>query len=124
MNCFSPVQSDPRSSVGRATVMTLLLDECTEFEVLDVEGALRAPLRPELRRHVEALLNSGERRILVNLARLTDIDAAGVGELARAYNTTSAMGGVLQVAHARGHVRRLLDVAGILRRLGASIGDC
>ena len=35
--------------------MTLLLEECTEFVVLDVEGILRAPGRRELRRNVEAL---------------------------------------------------------------------
>ena len=124
MDSLAQAQSYPGSAVRRATVMTLLLEECTEFVVLDVEGTLRAPVRRELRRNVEALLNRGERRILVNLARLTDIDAAGVGELLRAYHTTRAMGGVLQLAHARGHVRHLLDVTGIMARLGASVGDC
>lgn len=124
MDSFAQAQSYAGSAVRRATVMTLLLEECTEFVVLDVEGTLRAPVRRELRRNVEALLNRGERRILVNLARLTDIDAAGVGELLHAYHTTRAMGGVLQLAHPRGHVRHLLDVTGILARLGASVGDC
>ena len=124
MDSFAQAQSYPGSAVRRATVMTLLFEECTEFVVLDVEGTLRAPVRRELRRNVEALLNRGERRILVNLAQLTDIDAAGVGELLRAYHTTRAMGGVLQLAHARGYVRRILDVTGILARLGASVGDC
>lgn len=124
MNSLSPAQSNPGSSVGRATAMTLLRNKCTEFVVLDVEGSLRAPVRLELRRNVQALLNRGERRILMNLARVTDIDAAGIGELVRVHNKTSAMGGVLQLAHARGYVRHLLDVAGILDLLGASIGDC
>jgi anti-anti-sigma factor len=89
------------------------------FSVVDVDGDLRAPVNPELRQRVDALLARGERRIVLNLARLSDIDAAGIGELIRARDAAMAAGGVLHIAHANGPVHRLLDIAGVLWLLGA-----
>jgi anti-anti-sigma factor len=90
------------------------LKACTRFSVLELEGTLRAPLNGELRQQVEVLLGRNERRILVNLARLSAIDAAGVGALVDAYVIASRAGGVLRVSEASWRVRRLLDVAGVL----------
>lgn len=70
--------------------------------VLELEGALRAPIDGGLREQVAALLERGERRIIVSVKRLSDIDAAGLGELIHVANTTMAAGGVLQIADAGG----------------------
>ena len=94
-----------------------LLKTCTRFTVLELEGAFRVPLISDLRRQVEALLGRNERRILVNLARVSAIDAAGVGALVDAYSIASRAGGLLQVAGASRRVRRLLDIAGVLNVL-------
>jgi hypothetical protein len=40
--------------------------------------------------NVYSLLLDGERRILLDLGRLSDLDAGGVGELVHAFNTTNA----------------------------------
>jgi anti-anti-sigma factor len=87
---------------------------CTRFSVLELEGTLQAPLNGELRQQVEVLLGRNERRILVSLARLSAIDAAGVGALVDAYVIASRNGGVLRVSEASRRVRQLLDVAGVL----------
>jgi anti-anti-sigma factor len=50
---------------------------------------------------------------VLDLARLADIDAAGIGELMRAFQMTNAAGGVLQIARANRRVRHLLQVAGV-----------
>jgi RNA polymerase sigma-B factor len=84
------------------------------FRVLDLEGAFRVPLSGDLRQQVQALLGRQERRILVNLARVPAVDAAGVGALVDAYAITSRAGGILQVTGASRRVCRLLDVAGVL----------
>jgi anti-anti-sigma factor len=86
----------------------------TRFSVLELEGALKVPLNGELRQQVECLLARHERRILVNLARLSVIDAAGVGALVDACVMASQAGGVLRVTGASRRVRQLLDVAGVL----------
>ena len=83
--------------------------------ILEVEGTLRVPLSSGLSERVHALVLDGERSILLDLGQLSDIDAGGVGELVRAFNTTNTAGGVLSIAHASSRVRHLLDVAGVLR---------
>src|SRR5262245_9265832 len=95
----------------------IALEECIPFTVLDLEGALRAPTGVELRTRVDALLRDGQKWIVLNLARLMEIDAAGIGELIRAYNTTNAAGGTLQIERATGRVRQLLSVVGVSRIL-------
>ena len=94
--------------------MTGLFKMCTRFWVLELEGAFRVPMNGDFRQRVEALLGRHERRILVNLSRVSAIDAAGVGALVDAYGIASRAGGVLHVTGASRRVRRLLDVAGVL----------
>ena len=97
--------------------MTGLFTMCTQFRVLELEGAFRVPLSGDLLQQVEVALGRHERRILVNLARVSAIDAAGVGALVDAYGITSRAGGILQVTGVGRRVRRLLDVAGVLEFL-------
>ena len=88
--------------------------------VVDIDGPLRAPLDSSLRDRVAALLLRGERRIRLDVAGLTDIDAAGVGELVHMLNMTTSVGGVLQVVHASRRVGELLHAAGLSRVLATN----
>jgi anti-anti-sigma factor len=97
------------------------LETSAHASILQVQSSLRAPATARLRREIEALLDRGERRIELDLSRLTDIDAAGVGELVRAFTTTSAAGGEMRISHAQRRVRRLLDIAGVLNVLSEAI---
>jgi anti-anti-sigma factor len=63
---------------------------------------------------MRGLLRRGERDIVLDLARVSSIDAAGVGELVRAYNLAAAMDGLLRVAHVTKRVREMLERAGLL----------
>jgi len=99
--------------------MTRHLEQRPNPSILRVEGSLRAPMHNELARRVETLLDRGERRLVLDLARLSEIDAAGVGELVEAFNRTSAAGGVLRIAHASRRVRTLLDLTGVSKLLTA-----
>jgi len=91
-----------------------------QLTTLEVEGALRHPVSRELRHQVAALVGLGERQILVDLTRLSDIDAAGVGELVRAFNITRNAGGVLQIANANRRVRQILQASGLSRVMNVS----
>jgi anti-sigma B factor antagonist len=111
----------PRPKIGRARnrepFMTSTLQPCTPFSILQLEGGLRTPIGPELSRSIRRLLARGERRILLDLAQVSDVDAAGVGELVRAFNTINAAGGILRITRARRRIRQLLRVAGVFRLL-------
>jgi anti-sigma B factor antagonist len=88
------------------------------LSVLHLEGALRAPVSWDLRRRVEDLLARGRRRILLDLADVTHLDAAGLGELVRLYMLAAAVDGELWIRNATGRAIRLLDLAGLLEILG------
>lgn len=81
--------------------------------IVHVEGPLRVPVSRALRREVRALLRRGERAIVVDLAEVSRIDAAGVGELIRAFNMTAAVDGALRIANASAWVRQILGLTGL-----------
>jgi anti-anti-sigma factor len=66
-----------------------------------------------LRVWVRAALRQGRRRLVVDLARVSRIDAAGVGELVRAYNMALASDGVLRVQNSSSWVQRILELVGL-----------
>jgi anti-anti-sigma factor len=85
----------------------------TRCHIITVDGALRVPCESLVVPRVLAALRSGARRVRLDLSRLTSIDAAGVGELIAAFNATKAAGGMLDITHAGGRVRRVLEVTGV-----------
>jgi anti-anti-sigma factor len=93
-------------------IATLCL--CVPVSIIELEGTLRAPVGPWLSQAVGTRVARGERRILLDLARLTAIDAAGIGELVRALNVATAAGGALRVIQPQARVRRLLQLAGLV----------
>ena len=90
-----------------------------QASVLHIDGSLRVPVSRDLRRQVRALLRRGERSIVLDLTRIPSIDAAGVGELVRAYNMTSALNGRLRIVHTTAWVREILERVGLVGLLGA-----
>jgi anti-anti-sigma regulatory factor len=87
---------------------------------IDVVGPIYSVEGARLRDEVESRLRSGSRTIVMCLSGASDIDAAGMGELVRAYNMTVAAAGVLRVTAAGGRVRELLSRVGLLELLTAS----
>jgi anti-anti-sigma factor len=92
--------------------MPAVLNLCpSRIRTVHVAGPLRLPVSRSLRSHVHALLRRGERRIVLDLTAVSSIDAAGVGELIRAFNMTAAMNGALRVVNATAWVRETLERA-------------
>jgi anti-anti-sigma factor len=87
--------------------------------VLSVEGSLRWPDGRELRGRVRTLLRRGDRHILLDVGRVSQIDAAGIGELVRAYNMATAVDGSLRIVGATGSVREILERVGLFGLLSA-----
>jgi anti-anti-sigma factor len=95
--------------------MTVIQDQLERISVVQVEGPLRTPVSPSLQQEVEARLSRGERTLVLNLAAVKDIDAAGVGELVRIFNMAIAEGAVLRLTHVAPRIRE------VLQRLGLSL---
>jgi anti-anti-sigma factor len=100
--------------------MTVVSGRCSQGScTVHIEGALRVPVSRDLRRNVRTLLRRGERTIVVDLARVSRIDAAGIGELVRAYNMAGAVDGLLRIVDATEWVREILTRVGLFEVLSA-----
>ena len=102
-----------RDTLGRGS-LTVTSGPCWGNRcVLYLDGSLRAPADEALRNKIASLLARGERSVVLDLSKVHDIDAAGVSELVRAHNMVAAANGVLQIAHATGWVRKMLERAAL-----------
>lgn len=98
--------------------MTVLADRLpSALRIVPVTDLLRRPQTRELRHSVRTLLRSGVRAIALDLSRVSRIDAAGVGELVRAYTMTCAVDGSLGIINVSAWVRTMLERAGLLALL-------
>jgi len=103
--------------------MTVMLAPCSNrFCSVYIDGALLAPLKAELPTRVGALLRRGERRIVLDMSRVSFIDAGGIGELVRLYNIASAMDASFRIVHTTRWVRETLARVGLFELLSAD-GD-
>jgi anti-sigma B factor antagonist len=79
--------------------------------IIDVEGPFRVADTPfALLDCTRGLLQRGDRRILLNLARIDRTDSAFLGELVESYRMTATQGGVLKIAQPTPHLSRQLKV--------------
>ncbi|MFG1679164.1 STAS domain-containing protein [Nonomuraea sp. NPDC049269] len=99
--------SSTRYSVGDRVVVTLT--PVGEIDLLTA-GALRAA--------IEDTLNApGPVNVLVDLARVTFLDCAGIGALVAGHNIAIRRGRGYTVVNPQRRVRRVLELAGVLEEL-------
>ena len=63
-----------------------------------------------VRETVKELIAGGRKQILLNLAEVSYIDSAGLGELVGSYATVTNQGGQIKLLNAQGKVRDVLQV--------------
>ena len=85
----------------------------TDGHILYLDNVLGTATNRQVRHQIASLLRCGERQILVDLAQVTSIDAAGVGELVRAHNMAHAVGATIHFVNAAAHVRELIARVGL-----------
>jgi len=67
-----------------------------------------------LREKIKDLIATGKTRILLNLARISFIDSAGVGTLVSAYTSARSQGGVVKLSSLTKKFRETLQVTRLL----------
>ena len=78
--------------------LTITERQAGDVAILDLEGRINSlEGSVQLRDAVRALLDAGQRKILLNFAAVAYIDSSGVDELMSAYATSSNQGGVLKL---------------------------
>jgi anti-anti-sigma factor len=100
--------------------MTTVLGPCCEgFCTVYVDGPLVVPVNPDLLTRVRTLLLRGRRGIVLDLSRVSRIDAGGVGELVRAYKIAGAADVSLRIVRTTKWVRETLERVGLFDLLSA-----
>lgn len=79
-------------------------------QILDVEGPITGGADSALRLadKVRSLLQQGDKRLVVNLARVAYMDSAGLGELVQAYTTAARQGGSVKLLNVTNRLHDLL----------------
>jgi anti-sigma B factor antagonist len=86
----------------RHTGDVAIIDVSGRISLNDGLGAMRTAIRDAV--------NAGDKKILLNLAEVSYIDSAGLGEMASAYITVTNMGGKMKLLHTQDRVNSMLHV--------------
>ena len=78
--------------------------------VVDIIGRIVLGEGSRLREVISLALDSGDRKLLLNLAEVDYIDSAGLGEIIRAYTSVAKRGGQLHLLKLTNRVRDLLQI--------------
>ena len=88
--------------------MTVTARTVDDITILDVQGTITVGEQAErLRDKVRSVVMEGARRIVVNMAGISYVDSAGLGELIAAYTTTTRQSGTLKLLNT---TKRLTDL--------------
>ena len=83
--------------------------------ILDLEGQIRlGETNINLHKAIHDLVDSGEKNVLLNLAKVTNIDSSGLGELVAGYTTLEKNGGEMKLLHLTERVAELMMITKLL----------
>ena len=79
--------------------------------IIDVSGNVTlTDGADQVRDKVRSLMQQGQKHVLVNLAKVSYMDSAGLGELVQAYSTVSKQGGKLKLVSPTKRLKDLLVI--------------
>ena len=83
--------------------------------ILDLQGKIRlGEANLELHQALRNLVESGEKKILLNLAEVSNIDSSGLGELIAGYATLQKNGGDLKLLSLTERVSEIMMITKLL----------
>ncbi|MGA8168384.1 MAG: STAS domain-containing protein [Candidatus Acidiferrales bacterium] len=83
----------------------------SDVDVVDLDGRLViGPNSEALTEKFRELSRQGARKILVNLAKVTQLDSSGICSLLHGYTSMKKAGGSFKLLHPGGHTREVLEV--------------
>lgn len=86
-----------------------------DVHILEVEGRITIGEGDVMMREaIMGLLNAGQKKILLNMARVSYMDSSGVGELLSCYTQVTEGGGNFKLLNISKKIQNLLHIAQIL----------
>jgi anti-sigma B factor antagonist len=78
--------------------------------VLDLDGNLAREENAEFRTHINATINDGARKLILNLVGVSHMDSSGLGELIACYNSMLQLGGNIKLLSPNHRLQNLLVI--------------
>ncbi len=106
-----PAKAETETEAGKPRLMTITTREVSHVTIVDING--RITLGDELgqlRDTIRQLVAAGQKKIVLNLAKVDYIDSSGVGELVGCYTTVRNAGGELKLLNLAKKVHDVLNV--------------
>ena len=95
--------------------LTINQRQAGDVTILDLSGKITiGEGSVQLREAVRGLLDSGNKKILLNLGDVSYVDSSGIGELVSSYTTTSNNGGHLKLLNLTKKIQDLLQITKLL----------
>ncbi|HKP11074.1 MAG TPA: STAS domain-containing protein [Blastocatellia bacterium] len=95
--------------------LTINQRQAGDVTILDLSGKITiGEGSVQLREAVRGLLESGNKKILLNLGDVSYVDSSGIGELVSSYTTTSNNGGHLKLLNLTKKIQDLLQITKLL----------
>jgi anti-sigma B factor antagonist len=89
--------------------------QSSDVTILDLSGKITIGSGEEaLRNTVQEILNSGAKKVLINMNGVTMIDSSGIGELVSAYTRATNRGAKLKLANLPAKVSDILTITQLI----------
>jgi anti-sigma B factor antagonist len=86
-----------------------------DVTILDLSGRITIGSGEEaLRSNMQEILNSGAKKVVINMGGVTMIDSSGIGELVSAYTTATNRGTKLKLANLPAKVSDILTITQLI----------
>lgn len=86
-----------------------------DVSILDLKGRITIGSgEVALRNAVQEVLNSGAKKVLINMKEVSTIDSSGIGELVSAYTTATNRGAKLRLANLPAKVSDILTITQLI----------
>jgi anti-anti-sigma factor len=104
----------PTRRKGDQMNLGIAATEGTDPTVVSLDGELDIASASQLEERINALVDAGHTRLIVELGNLIFCDSTGIGTLVRANMACQQGGGYLRLAAPNPNVARVLGVVGLL----------
>ncbi|MFZ0213693.1 MAG: STAS domain-containing protein [Candidatus Acidiferrales bacterium] len=89
-----------------------------DVTVVDLDGRVVIGTENDaLNEQLEKIASQKAQKLLINLAKVTQLDSSGICTLVRAFTTAKKAGGSFKIVHAGGKVREVLEVMHLTRAI-------
>ena len=98
--------------------LQILTRQSGDVTILDLQGRVTIGVSNDvLIVRLRELLDSGVRKVLINLEGVPAMDSSGISSLVRSFVSLERMGGSLRLLRPSGHVREVLELTRLLHSI-------